>query len=330
MKAHCSTLLFALLLLNGCSNATATPRALPPAESAPSAGDAIDRFNAGSLSELFNLDYSNGSITVFSIQNGKATQAKRFKPAHGFAQGLASDRLGQIYTAITGSKSKPCAACVQVFTDSGKLVEQLDAPLLQGAPGPPSLTDLSVDAHDNVYVSDYGQQAVYFFPHGRKTRHGPTIVVQDSQNAASVLATPDGATVLVSGGCGFASVRPYARVGHRQYTPGTCFGIGTIALIGGAVDSQEEILTPVDGAPGLVSVSSPNGGATFHTPDPLHASISSVAFNRDATVAYVANHQKECVYAFARPASGWLSGDQPKLLATYKGFKGLDIIAVPQ
>jgi hypothetical protein len=82
--------------------------------------------------------------------------------------------------------------------------------------------------------------------------------------------------------------------------------------------------------PGLVSVSSPSGGTTFHTPDLLHASISGVAFNRDASVAYVANHEKECVYAFARPASGWLSGGQPKLLATYKGFKELDIIAVPQ
>jgi hypothetical protein len=326
----CSTLLAALLLLNGCSNIAATQHALPQTGSAASAGSTVDRFQAGSLSELFNLDYSNGSITVFSIQNGKATQTVRFEPAHGLAQGLASDQLGQIYTTITSSKSKPCAACVEIFSDAGKLVNQLDAPLLQGAPGAPSLTDLSVDVHQNVYVSDYGQQAVYFFPHGRMTRHGPAVVVQNSQNAASVLATPDGTNVLVSGGCGFASVRPYARVGRRKYAQGACFGIGTIALIGGAVDNEEDVMTPVDGAPGLVSVSSPSGGTTFHTPDPLHASISGVAFNSDATVAYVANHQKECVYAFARPASGWLSGSQPKLVATYKGFKNLDIIAVPQ
>ncbi len=87
-------------------------------------------------------------------------------------------------------------------------------------------------------------------------------------------------------------------------------------------------MTPVDGAPGLVSVSSPSGGNTFTTPDQRFAEISGVAFNSDATVAYVADHKKEHVYAFARPANGWLSG-QPKLLATYKGFKNLDIIAIP-
>jgi hypothetical protein len=200
---------------------------------------------------------------------------------------------------------------------------------LQGAPGAPSLSDVSVDEHHNVYVSDYGQQAVYFFPHAR-ARHNPTIVVQNSQNAASVLATPDGTNVLISGGCGFASVRPFTREAHKQYSQGACFGIGTIALIGGAVDASEEVMTPVDGVPGLVSVSSPSGGTTFSTPDQLHASISGVALNSDASVAYVANHDKECVYAFARPSGGWLSGGQPKLLATYKGFKNLDIIAVPQ
>jgi len=44
----------------------------------------------------------------------------------------------------------------------------------------------------------------------------------------------------------------------------------------------------------------------------------------------VANARKECVYAFARPANGWLSKSKPKVLATYKGFKKLDIIAAPQ
>ena len=88
-------------------------------------------------------------------------------------------------------------------------------------------------------------------------------------------------------------------------------------------------MTPVDGARGLVSVSSPSGGADFQVPDPA-ASVSGVAFNSDASIAYVADHNKEVVYAFARPANGWLSGDQPQLLTTYKGFKNLDIIAVPQ
>jgi len=124
-------------------------------------------------------------------------------------------------------------------------------------------------------------------------------------------------------------VRPYARAGKGQYTPGACFGIGTIALIGGAADDQEEVMTPVDGARGLVSVSSPSGGANLQVPDP-EATVSGVAFNGDASIAYVANHNKECVYAFARPANGWLSGAQPKLVATYKGFSNLDIIAVRQ
>jgi hypothetical protein len=218
---------------------------------------------------------------------------------------------------------------VQIYTDAGKLVRQLDAPILQGGSGPPDLTDVSVDTRDNVYVSDYGQQAVYFFPHGRMTKRGPTVVVQNSQNAASVLSQPDGKNVLISGGCGFASVAPFTHVGRGKYSQGNCFGIGTIALIGGALDDQEEVMTPVDGVFGLVSVSSPTGGTTFQTPDPM-ASVSGVAFNSDASIAYVANARKECVYAFARPTNGWLSKTKPKVLTTYKGFKNLDIIAVPQ
>jgi hypothetical protein len=50
--------------------------------------------------------------------------------------------------------------------------------------------------------------------------------------------------------------------------------------------------------------------------------------SEDGSIAYVANHTKECVYAFARPTGGWLSGVQPKLIATYKGFSNLDVIAV--
>ena len=328
MKAAVASLTAALVLLDGCSG-LAQQRVVPQTGSPDATRDAAQLSRTAALSELFNLDYSNGSITVYSIKNGKATQTKHFTPGHGNAQGIASDSLGQIYTTLTDSNSKPCSACVEVFTAGGALVRRLDAPVLQGAPGPASLTDISVDAHENVYVSDRGQQAVYFFSRGRMTHHGPTVVVQNSQNAASVAATPNGTYVLVSGGCGFASVRPYTRVGQGKYSPGSCFGIGTIALIGGAADDQEEVLTPVDGVPALVSVSSPNGGNTFHTPDQRFASISGVALNGDASVAYVANHHKECVYAFARPAKGWLSG-QPKLLATYKGFKSLDIIAVPR
>jgi len=138
---------------------------------------------------------------------------------------------------------------------------------------------------------------------------------------------PHDGTVVVSGGCGFASVRPYKRVGRGKYSVSSCFGIGTIALIGDAIDDQIDVMTPVDGVPALVSVSSPSGGSSFHTPGRL-ASISGVAFNSDASIAYVANARRECVYAFGRPAKGWLSAAQPKLLATYRGFKNLDIIAV--
>jgi hypothetical protein len=262
----------------------------------------------------------------FSIGKDRARLTKAFAPGHGVAQGLAMDAEGRIYTTITAANSDPCAACVEVFTADGKLVERLPAPILPGASGQPSLTDVAVDAHRDVYVSDYGQQAIYFYPHASRTRK-PTIVVQNSANAASVLATPDGGTVVVSGGCGFASVRPYTRVGRGKYSAGSCFGIGTIALIGGAIDDQIDVMTPVDGVPALVSVSSPSGGRSFRTPGRL-ASISGVAFNSDASIAYVANARDERVYAFARPAKGWLSAGRPKLLATYRGFNDLDIIAV--
>jgi|GEM_PF-2106323 len=320
--------ILALAILAGCSGATPVSQALPQSASALSSAGANERAASGGLTELYNLDYSNGSITVYSIKNGKATQTAEFTPGNGLAQGLAADAHRHIYSTVSYCSS-PCGAYVQVFTDTGKVIRQLNAPTLQGAPGPPSLTDVSVDTHDNVYVSDYGQQAVYFFQHGRSTKHGPIVVVQNSHNAASVLSQPDGKVVLISGGCGFASVAPFTRVSHGKYTQGACFGIATIALIGGAVDDQEEVMTPVDGVFGLVSVSSPTGGTSFQTPDRM-ASVSGTAFNSDASIAYVANARKECVYAFARPANGWLSGVQPKVLATYKGFKNLDIIAVPQ
>jgi hypothetical protein len=331
-------LLVAVLVLVGCSNATPSQSALPSNGVVPnsvilrSARSArLEGRTTSALTELYNLDYSNGTITVFSIQGHKAKVATQFTPgsASGGAQGLAADAHGNIYTTLTESGGSPCSACVQIYTDAGKLVRQLDAPTLSGAPGAPDLTDVSVDAHDNVYVSDYGQQAVYYFPHGKMTKNGPTIVVQDSQNAASVLSQPNGKVVLISGGCGFASVAPFTKVSRGKYTQGSCFGIGTIALIGGALDDQEEVMTPVDGVPGLVSVSSPSGGKSIRVPDML-GSISGIAFNSDASVAYVADAHKEVVYAFAQPANGWLSKGKPKLVATYKGFTDLDIIAIPQ
>jgi hypothetical protein len=317
-----------LTVLVGCSGlgggqGSAPPSGLPNVTSNRSAES-----QTAPLTQLVDLNYNGGAITVFSIQNGKAKATKTFKPANGLAQGLAVDKQGLIYTTIT-EDAKPCApACVEVFNDEGKLQARLRAPILSGAPGAPSLTDVSVDRNDNVYVSDYGQQAVYFWPDGGKSGSAPTIVVQDSQNAASVLATPNGTNVLVSGGCGFASVRPYTRTASGKYEQGACFGIGTIALIGGAADNDVDVITPVDGLPGLVSVSSPSGGGGFHTPDRQHAEISGIALNGDASVAYVADAYKERVYAFARPANGWLSSSQPKVIAKYKGFSNLDIIAV--
>ncbi len=317
-----------MLVLAGCSSVPPSQGALPFTAPEAAAGE-VQRSAPGGLTELFNLNYSNGTITVFSIANGTATITKQFAPGNGVAQGLAADAQGRIYTTLTKSNSNPCAACVQIYTDTGTLVRQLDAPSLQGAPGAPSLSDVSVDAHDNVYVSDYGQQAVYFFPRGKMGKRGPTVVIANSTNAASVLSTPNGKNVIVSGGCGFASVRPFTRAGGGKYTEGSCFGIGTIALIGGATDNDENVLTPVNGGRGLVSISSPLGGSLIRVPD-KDGSIGGVALNGDASIAYVADAHNESVYAFARPAKGWLSSVPPKLLATYKGFKKLDVIAVPQ
>jgi hypothetical protein len=308
--------LVTVVVLTGCMNAA------PP----PATGNAATMKSATALSELANLNYSNGEITAFSVSGNKATKIAAFTP--GAAQGLAMDARGRIYTTITSPSGKPCAACVEIFTADGRLVRQLEAPALKSASGAAALTDVSVDRHFNVYVSDYGQQAVYYFPKGSEHRQ-PVVVAQNSSNAASVLSTPNGADVVVSGGCGFASVRPYERTSSGQYQAGSCFNIGTIALIGGAVDDGIDVMTPVDGALGLVSVSSPSGGNAFSTPDQRHAEISGVALSGDARIAYVANHKCKCVYAFAEPANGWLSG-RPKVVATIRGFSQLDIIAVAQ
>jgi hypothetical protein len=317
------------LALSGCSQTQQAQTALTPAVDPRNTVErTLSRTVVPSLTELDNLDYGSGTITVFHIQNGHASVYHSFAPSKSGAQGLAVDARGLIYTTITASNSNPCSACVEVFTPAGQLVARLAAPILPGAPNTPSLTDVALDAHDNIYVSDYGQQAIYFFPPPNGANTEPAIVVQNSQNAASVLSTPNGGTVFVSGGCGFASVRPFTRLGGGRYQPGSCFGIGTIALIGGGADDDLDVFTPVDGVPALVSVSSPTGGTIFHTPDQRFASISGVALTGDGSVAYVANHRTEGVYAFQRPANGWINGGQPKLLTTYKGFKNLDIIAV--
>lgn len=318
----------AILLLGGCSaGATAPNGSYAPALVTP--GTRTPIAHASALNELDSLSYSDGSITVFHISNGRAHVYRQFRPGNGGAQGLAVDANGLIYTAINSSSAKPCLACVVVFTPAGQTIAQLPAPILPGAPNPPSITDVALDAAGNVYASDYGQQAVYFFPPIQAVGAAPTVVVQNSQNAASVLSAPDGDDVFVSGGCGFGEARPYVRVRGKPYQSGSCFGIGTVALIGGASDDDLDVMTPVDGVPGLVSVSSPSGnGNIFHTPDQRFASISGVSLTGDGAVAYVADAHKQWVYAFARPANGWINGGQPKVTATYKGFKNLDIIAV--
>ena len=45
-------------------------------------------------------------------------------------------------------------------------------------------------------------------------------------------------------------------------------------------------------------------------------------------IAYVGDHHGEKLYAYARPPKGWLSGVAPKLLTSYVGFQGLDVIAI--
>jgi len=168
---------------------------------------------------------------------------------------------------------------------------------------------------------------VYFYSPSGNTWTGPTIVVQNSTNAASVAVEPDGDVVFVSGGCGFASVRPYVRT-QSGYQPGACFSIGTIALIGGAASDGGAVFTPVDGAGSFVSVSSEAGGGTgFTIPDP-HGQIGGIALATGGAIAYVGDHHGEKLYAYARPPKGWLSGVAPKLLTSYVGFQGLDVIAI--
>jgi hypothetical protein len=95
-----------VLVLAGCMNATAPP----VAGAASSASDGIGAAKPAALTELANLNYSNGEITVFSVSGNKAKKTASFTP--GAAQGLAMDARGRIYTTVTSASGKPCAACV--------------------------------------------------------------------------------------------------------------------------------------------------------------------------------------------------------------------------
>jgi hypothetical protein len=281
------------------------------------------------LHQLVNLDYSTNALTVFSVSGDRAKLEHRFvvvKPRKGSVNGVAVDRAGLIYTAIDAPSGSPCPSCFEVLRSDGTVVAQIPAPILSGAPGAPDITDLALDRDGDVFLSDYGQQAVYYYAPTASGFIGPSIVVHGTQDAASVAVTPNAHLAFISGGCGLGAVRQYTRQASGGYQPDNCFGIGTIALIGGSADDAGDVATPVDGVFGLVSISDAAGhGTNFRIPDRV-GSVGGVAFSRNASVLYVADHTKEVVYAFARPAGGWLLG-KPRHVATYHGFAALDIIA---
>jgi hypothetical protein len=281
------------------------------------------------LSTLVNLNYSNGAISAFSINGNEATLEDSYrlvKPKNGSTNGIAL-LDGMITTAVDASPSKPCTACFEILQLDGTLVELVPDPILKNASGAPDVTDVATDGLGELFLSDFGQQAVYYYNWGDSEFIGPTIVAQNTHDAASVAVSPNGKLLFLSGGCGFASVRLYTRHG-RHFAPGNCFGIGTIALIGGSADDAGDVATPVDGVFGLVSISNPDGkGTSFSIPDQM-GSVGGVTFSSDGRFLYVADHSKEVVYAFRRPGGGWVSGATPRHVATYRGFKKLNIIAV--
>ncbi len=283
---------------------------------------------APALGYVANLDYSNNAISVFTVAGGKATLAHRFvlvNPKVGSVNGIAV-RGDLIYTAVNSSTAKPCTSCLEVLQFDGKLVSRVNAPILSGAPGGPQITDLSLDLHGDVFLSDFGQQAVYYYSPTASGWAGPNVVVQGTQNAASVAVTPDAQYAYVSGGCGFASARVFTRQASGGYEAGNCFGIGTIAFIGASVDRAGDVASPVDGAPGLVSIGNPDGkGIAFTIPN-FRDGIGSVSFARNDMALFVVDSTKETVYEYRRPDQGW-TVRKPQLVATYTGFKALNIVA---
>ena len=281
------------------------------------------------LRHVINLDYSTGNISVFTVSGQRATLEHRFTvvdPRFGSPGGLAA-RAGLIYTAVASSNGTPCAACFEVLGLDGALVAQVAAPRLLALSSAPDITDIAVDARGEVFLSDYGQRAAYYYVSGHSGYVGPSLV-EIGAGAASVAVSPNGGLVYVQGNCGFGQAREYVREGSGGYVAHNCFGIGTIALIGGAADDAGDVFTPVDGVFGLVSISDAAGnGYTFSIPDP-RGGIGGVALSPDASVAYVADHTREVIYAFARPPGGWLSGKKPKVVGKVTGFKALDVIAV--
>jgi hypothetical protein len=304
----------------------ALPLALLASHTSPLAASAPEK-----LSYLANLDYSNNRISVYSSVGGKAKLMHRFTlvdPSTGSVNGIQLGGNGMIYTAVNSSSGNPCASCIEMLQLNGKLVTKIDAPTISGAPGQPDITDIALDEHSDVFASDIGQQAVYYYASTASGYTGPNLVVSGTSDAASVAVMPSAHVAYVSGGCGFASARVFTRQPSGGYQPGNCFGIGTIALIGASVDGSGNVASPVDGAAGVVSISDPKGkGRSFRIPTSTDA-VSGVSFSRDGKALYVADATKGVVYEYLRPESGWVTrGRKPRLLATITGFSGLDIIA---
>jgi hypothetical protein len=283
---------------------------------------------AQGLRTLVNLDYANGAISTYSIAaSGKATLVGSFKPGNRMARasGIAVDTNGMIYSAFNSQKGKPCSSCFAVFKADGTLVTSVQAPSLGSKQA--DITDLQIDAAGDVFVSDMGQEATYFFAPGSKGFGGPNMV-ESGTNPASVAVSEDGKQVFISGSCGFGAVLQYTANGSGGYTQGSCFSIAEIALIGGVADDQGDVFTPVDGAIGLVAIANANGqGNGFRIPGKL-SSVGSVALSSDASTLYVADARNGTIFAYARPSGGWTTGT-PKMTAKYTGFKHLNIIAVP-
>jgi hypothetical protein len=275
--------------------------------------------------ELGSLNYSNGSISVYHIANNVASIYARFRPENGTAQGLAIDANGLVYTAIT--KGKRCGTCVEVFTPQGRFENALVAPKLSGAPGHAALNNVSVDETGGVYVSDYGQEAVYYYPAGATSSTVPTVIVRNLKYAGPVNAVPDGTRVVI-GGCSFGSASIYRREPSGKWVAGACFSFPTISLLGTASDNLGVTVTPTDPNAGTLVVSEPNKQKYFSTPNATTASVMSVAMNASGNLLYAADQHNDLVYVFSRPTS-WFGG-QPPVIATYKGFRHLDVIAVPQ
>jgi len=302
-----------------------------PVQSLPHASQRSTAPSADGLSLVANLDYSNGTFQSWSVARRQATLLGSFRigrRADVAVNGVSLDASGLLYTGIDSTNGKPCAACFEVLKSDGTVVAKVPAPALGGSQSA-HVDDLALDASGKVYIADTGQVAAYFYTPTASGFSGPTLI-ETGANPASIAVSPNGQLVFIQGNCGFGEARVYTLGASGTYQPGNCFGIGTVALIGGSADDAGDVATPVDGAIGLVSISNPNGqGMAFSLPGRL-TSVGGVAFSPDASLLYVADATRERVYAYARPSGGWVSGATPAIAGRAAGFKQLNIIAVPE